>query len=120
MENPYSMSHQIYLMVFTALTIMFYLFLFYHIKISNQIRMLHNNYRMLAIVSICTFSVYTVSLAKKITLFLPALVTVLVIYMPILLKVLLVSEVYPSYKLLAEFNMPLHMFFVIVVAVEGK
>lgn len=86
--------NQFFLIFITLLSTCFFIFIWYHTKVSKSLPYLENNYTILAALVISTLLLYTICILKKLTLFLPALLC-LVIYSLLGIRILLDLMVYP-------------------------
>lgn len=119
MHNKWIIN-QLLLIVITLFSSFFFIFIWYHVKVSKQVPYLANNYITLAALLVSTVLVYAVCLAKRVSLFLPALVCCLLIYLTLVVRIVLDLQVYPTSQELSALCFPFESLLVLLFGMEGK
>ena len=93
--------------------------IWYHIKLSDSLKYLENYNITITSLIVLPLLLYIVSILKKVSLFLPGIVTILM-YSTVLIRVLLDLSVYPAVPMLYHFHLPLESLFLVMFSIDSK
>lgn len=93
--------------------------IWYNIRLSDSLKYLENYNITMTSLIVLPLLLYTVSILKKVSLFLPGIVTILM-YSTVLIRVLLDLSVYPAVPMLYHFHLPLESLFLVMFSIDSK
>lgn len=93
--------------------------IWYHIRLSDSLKYLENYNMIMTSLIVLPLLLYIVSILKKVSLFLPGIVTILM-YSTVLIRVLLDLSVYPAVPMLYHFHLPLELLFIVMFSIDSK
>jgi hypothetical protein len=93
--------------------------IWYHIRLSDSLKYLENYNMIMTSLIVLPLLLYIVSILKKVSLFLPGIVTILM-YSTVLIRVLLDLSVYPAVPMLYHFHLPLESLFIVMFSIDSK
>lgn len=93
--------------------------IWYHIRLSDSLKYLENYNMIMTSLIVLPLLLYAISILKKVSLFLPGIVTILM-YSTVLIRVLLDLSVYPAVPMLYHFHLPLESLFIVMFSIDSK
>lgn len=115
-HNKSATKKQLCLIFFTLLSAFLLIYIWYNIKIVKSIV----DNKIIPILIIFTAIIYTVSLIKNVSLFLPQIICCFCIYFTISIRILFDSAIYPTNPSLSALNIPFESLIILIFGIEGK
>lgn len=119
-HNTSTIIKQLLLIIITLASTLFFIFIWYNIKVSKQLPYLHNDYKTIGILIISTIAVYVISILKHVSLFMPAIICCLCVYLTMVVRVGLDLLVYSHDKHMQALGLPFQAMILLLLAVQGK
>lgn len=107
-------------MLLTLVQVACFLFILYCVKLSKPSFYWHEDYRTIALLLVSKLVLYSVTLLKGASLFLPSLVFCLCIYFKICVEMALSLWVYPHSEKFLTLNLPFSSIFLVLLCLQGS